>query len=176
MLKNGAFAVAVVHRQVVVVQGMCRAQSALHTTNSPALLAVRTHSKREKYLEVTPYAAFGGSRIFLALSEKHIARIPVSDVLSVLPSSAPSDNNSDASDSDSDCGDVEEDVQRLTNSKSHCYVFGSDVVVGEGTIELPEHAFQEFVRLSEAHYNRPRSASRSTKLWSSLTGRAASRH
>jgi hypothetical protein len=50
-----------------------------------------------------------------------------------------------------------------------------DVAIGEGTIELPESAFQEYVRLSEEHYNRPRSASRSAKLWTSLVrGRANS--
>ncbi|RXW20658.1 hypothetical protein EST38_g5178 [Candolleomyces aberdarensis] len=147
MMKSGSFAVAVVHRQVVVVQ------------------AVRTHSKREKYLEVIPYTAFGGSRIFLALSEKHVARIPATDLLSILPPSYASHHG------DSDTSDSEDEVTSCDAHSNFVHLTAADISVGEGTIELPEHAFEEYVRLSEKHYNRPRSASRSKQLWTSLVGR-----
>ncbi|TFK25579.1 hypothetical protein FA15DRAFT_668275 [Coprinopsis marcescibilis] len=68
MLKNGTFAVAVVHRQVVVVQ------------------AARSHTKRDKYLDVHTFSPFGEG-IFLA-SEVPAARIASNDVLSVLSDEA----------------------------------------------------------------------------------------
>ncbi|KXN87653.1 hypothetical protein AN958_08290 [Leucoagaricus sp. SymC.cos] len=69
MLNSGALAVAVVRRQVMIVQ------------------AARTHTKRDKYLDVQTYSPFG-DRVFLA-SEVPEARIAASDVLSVFD--APTD-------------------------------------------------------------------------------------
>ncbi|TFK39422.1 hypothetical protein BDQ12DRAFT_649878 [Crucibulum laeve] len=65
MLKNGTFAVAVVKRQVVVVQ------------------ASRSHTKRDKYIDVQTYSLFG-ERVFLA-SDVPSARISNSDILTVFP-------------------------------------------------------------------------------------------
>ncbi|KAF9443839.1 hypothetical protein P691DRAFT_787436 [Macrolepiota fuliginosa MF-IS2] len=75
MLNNGAVAVAIVRRQVMIVQ------------------AARTHTKRDKYLDVQTYTPFG-ERVFLA-SEVPGARIAASDVLSVFDASTPA--------SESDC-------------------------------------------------------------------------
>ncbi|KAF5309287.1 hypothetical protein D9611_014663 [Ephemerocybe angulata] len=158
MMKNGSFAVAVVQRQVVVVQ------------------ATKSHSKREKYLEVTPYTPFGGSRIFLSLSgQPYTVRIPSSDVLALLPSSQSSPAASCAGYIDSDTeSDYDSDAHFNFNGARDVKAVSANVVVGDGTIELPEQAFEEYVRLSEKHYNRPRSASRSAKLWTSIVGRAGS--
>ncbi|KAF8998540.1 hypothetical protein BDQ17DRAFT_1247578 [Cyathus striatus] len=65
MLSNGTFAVAIIKRQVVIVQ------------------AARTHSKREKYLDVQTFAPFG-ERVFLASDVPH-ARVASSDILTILP-------------------------------------------------------------------------------------------
>ncbi|TEB29095.1 hypothetical protein FA13DRAFT_689520 [Coprinellus micaceus] len=148
MMKQGSFAVAVVDRQVVIVQ------------------AARTHTKRERFLDVLPYTPFGGSRIFLSLSGTNVVRVPTSSILSPLSSSSRSSSGYIDSDTESDY----DSDSHYSNLKTRM-----DVAIGEGTIELPESAFQEYVRLSEQHYNRPRSASRSAKLWTSLVrGRANS--
>ena len=112
-----------------------------------------------------PYTPFGGSRIFLSLSGTNVVRVPTSDILS--PLSPPSRSSS---------GYIDSDTESDYDSDSHSNLkTRMDVAIGEGTIELPETAFQEYVRLSEEHYNRPRSASRSAKLWTSLVrGRANS--
>ncbi|KIM44850.1 hypothetical protein M413DRAFT_442815 [Hebeloma cylindrosporum] len=65
MFANGSFAVAVVKNQVMVVQ------------------ATRSHSKREKYLDVHTYTPFGEG-VFLA-TDVPSARIASSDLLTVLP-------------------------------------------------------------------------------------------
>ncbi|EKM81926.1 hypothetical protein AGABI1DRAFT_112118 [Agaricus bisporus var. burnettii JB137-S8] len=70
MLNNGSFAVALVRRQVMVVQ------------------AARTHKKGDKYVDVQTYSSFG-ERMFLA-SETASARIAASDILSILD--APTSN------------------------------------------------------------------------------------
>ncbi|KAF9477754.1 hypothetical protein BDN70DRAFT_91549 [Pholiota conissans] len=62
---DGSFAVALVKNRVMVVQ------------------ATRTHTKREKYLDVTTYAPFGEG-VFLA-TDVPCARIASSDLLTVLP-------------------------------------------------------------------------------------------
>ncbi|KAJ3501637.1 hypothetical protein NLJ89_g9246 [Agrocybe chaxingu] len=64
-LSNGSFAVAVVKNQVMVVQ------------------AARSHTKRDKYVEVKTFMPFGEG-IFLA-SDVPSARIASSDILKVLP-------------------------------------------------------------------------------------------
>jgi len=64
MLNNGAVAIAVVRRQVMLVQ------------------AARAHTKRDKYIDVQTYSPFGEC-VFLA-SETPSARIAASDILSVL--------------------------------------------------------------------------------------------
>jgi len=66
-MKNGTLAVAVVQRQVMVVQ------------------AIRSHARRDRYLDVHTYAPFG-DRIFLA-SPVPKARISPSDILTIFPSS-----------------------------------------------------------------------------------------
>ncbi|KAI0794000.1 hypothetical protein C8Q74DRAFT_1314923 [Fomes fomentarius] len=65
MLKHGSLAVAVVQRQVMVVQ------------------ATRTHSQRERWVDVYTYAPFG-ERVFLA-SPVPQARISSRDILTIFP-------------------------------------------------------------------------------------------
>ncbi|KAI0741531.1 hypothetical protein C8Q80DRAFT_1273948 [Daedaleopsis nitida] len=65
MLKHGSLAVAVVQRQVMVVQ------------------AARTHSQREPWVDVYTYAPFG-DRVFLA-SPVPQARISSRDILTIFP-------------------------------------------------------------------------------------------
>ncbi|KAF8075067.1 hypothetical protein FPV67DRAFT_613024 [Lyophyllum atratum] len=66
MMKNGALAVAVVQRQVMIVQ------------------ATRSHARRDKYLDVHTYSPFG-DRVFLS-SAVPKARIAPSDILTIFPS------------------------------------------------------------------------------------------
>ncbi|KAH0582944.1 hypothetical protein J132_04584 [Termitomyces sp. J132] len=66
MLGNGNVAVAIVQRQVMVVQ------------------ATRSHKRRDKYLDVHTYAPFG-DRVFLS-SPVPNARIVPSDILTIFPS------------------------------------------------------------------------------------------
>ncbi|KAI0629176.1 hypothetical protein C8Q77DRAFT_1220373 [Trametes polyzona] len=65
MLKHGSLAVAVVQRQVMVVQ------------------AARTHSQRERWVDVYTYTPFG-ERVFLA-SDVPQARIAARDILTIFP-------------------------------------------------------------------------------------------
>ncbi|GLB41718.1 hypothetical protein LshimejAT787_1003180 [Lyophyllum shimeji] len=65
-MQNGTLAVPIVQRKVMVVQ------------------AVRSHARRERYLDVHTYSPFG-DRVFLA-SPVPKARIAPSDVLSIFPS------------------------------------------------------------------------------------------
>jgi hypothetical protein len=83
MLNNGSFAVALVRRQVMIVQG----SSSPFSIPTPQLMmispiAARTHLKGDKYLDVQTYSSFG-ERVFLA-SEIASARIAVADILSIL--------------------------------------------------------------------------------------------
>ncbi|KAI0731283.1 hypothetical protein C8Q76DRAFT_587633, partial [Earliella scabrosa] len=64
-LKHGSLAVAIVQRQVMIVQ------------------AARTHSQRERWVDVYTYTPFG-ERVFLA-SPVPQARIASRDVLAILP-------------------------------------------------------------------------------------------
>ncbi|KIK07793.1 hypothetical protein K443DRAFT_673051 [Laccaria amethystina LaAM-08-1] len=66
MLTNGTLAIAIVKRQVMVVQ------------------ATRSHTKRDKYLDVNTFSLFGDG-VFLA-SDVPKARIASSDVLTIFPS------------------------------------------------------------------------------------------
>jgi len=65
MMKNGSLAVAIVHRQVVVVK------------------AVRSHTKRDRLLDVCTFTPMG-DRLFIA-SDFPNARIPSSDILTIFP-------------------------------------------------------------------------------------------
>jgi len=64
-MKTGSLAVAIVHRQVVVVK------------------AVRSHSKRDHLLDVCTFTPIG-DRLFIA-SDFPNARIPASDILTIFP-------------------------------------------------------------------------------------------
>ncbi|EDR05554.1 uncharacterized protein LACBIDRAFT_294818 [Laccaria bicolor S238N-H82] len=66
MLTNGTLAIAIVKRQVMVVQ------------------ATRSHTTRDKYLDVNTFSLFGDG-VFLA-SDVPKARIASSDVLTIFPS------------------------------------------------------------------------------------------
>ncbi|KAI0334505.1 hypothetical protein GY45DRAFT_1318059 [Cubamyces sp. BRFM 1775] len=65
MLKHGSLAIAVVQRQVMLVQ------------------AARTHSQRERWVDVYTYTPFG-ERVFLA-SDVPLARIAARDILTIFP-------------------------------------------------------------------------------------------
>jgi len=65
MMKHGSLAVAIVHRQVVVVK------------------AVRSHTKRDRFLDVCTFSPIG-DRLFIA-SDFPNARIPTSDILTIFP-------------------------------------------------------------------------------------------
>ncbi|KAF8801319.1 hypothetical protein BYT27DRAFT_7147666 [Phlegmacium glaucopus] len=65
MFADGSFAVALVKNQVMVVQ------------------AVRSHTKRDKYLDVLTYSQFGNN-VFLA-SDIPSARIASSSILTFIP-------------------------------------------------------------------------------------------
>ncbi|KAH9852062.1 hypothetical protein C2E23DRAFT_903897 [Lenzites betulinus] len=65
MLKHGSLAVAVVQRQVMLVQ------------------AARTHGQRERWVDVYTYTPFG-ERVFLA-SDVPQARIAARDILTIFP-------------------------------------------------------------------------------------------
>ncbi|KAA1468800.1 hypothetical protein DENSPDRAFT_834236 [Dentipellis sp. KUC8613] len=65
MLSYGSVAVALVHRQVMVVQ------------------AARPHDHRDRFLDVYTFAPFG-ERVFLA-SDAPCARIAARDVLTIFP-------------------------------------------------------------------------------------------
>ncbi|RDB23544.1 hypothetical protein Hypma_009028 [Hypsizygus marmoreus] len=67
MMQNGTLAVAIVQRQVMIVQ------------------ATRSHARRDKYLDVHTYSPFG-DRIFLA-SAVPKARIAPTDILTIFPAS-----------------------------------------------------------------------------------------
>jgi len=64
-MKNGSLAVAIVHRQVVVVK------------------AVRSHTKRDRLLDVCTFTPIG-DRLFIA-SDFPNARIPASDIFTIFP-------------------------------------------------------------------------------------------
>lgn len=84
MFADGSIAVALVKNQVMIVQGDSRLLMVypLSTTDLDGI-AARTHTKREKYLDVHTYTPFG-ERVFLA-SDIPSARISSSDLLKVLP-------------------------------------------------------------------------------------------
>ncbi|KAJ6581203.1 hypothetical protein B0H19DRAFT_928932 [Mycena capillaripes] len=65
-MRNGCIGVAIVSRQVMVVQ------------------AARSHSSRDRFLDVYTFMPFGPDRVFLAT---HIpkARISTSDILTIFP-------------------------------------------------------------------------------------------
>ncbi|KAI9066951.1 hypothetical protein FKP32DRAFT_1644832 [Trametes sanguinea] len=65
MLKNGSLAIAVVQRQVMLVQ------------------AARSHNQRERWVDVYTYTPFG-DRVFLA-SNVPQARIASRDILTIFP-------------------------------------------------------------------------------------------
>ncbi|KAF5361921.1 hypothetical protein D9756_002625 [Leucocoprinus leucothites] len=117
MLNHGAIAVAIVKRQVMVVQ------------------AARTHTKRDKYIDVQTYSPFG-ERIFLA-SEVPSARIAASDILSVFNNDVLSMSPGSSS---SSLLSLEEEEEGVT--------------VGPGMIELPPQAFSQYLAYSERQQKR----------------------
>ncbi|TFK74924.1 hypothetical protein BDN72DRAFT_886047 [Pluteus cervinus] len=76
MMNNGTVAVALVKRQVMVVQ------------------AARTHTKNDKFLDVHTFSPFG-ERLFLE-TDVPDARIQPSDVLAILPSGVSLDCSQEA--------------------------------------------------------------------------------
>jgi len=80
MMKHGSFAVAVVQRQVVVVQ------------------AAQSQGKRDKYVSVNTYFPFGGDGLFVTSPLPSPSRIASSDVLRVISEDGESDSCSLMSD------------------------------------------------------------------------------
>ena len=86
MMKNGSLAVAIVHRQVVVVKGPCSQLQILlpfSRLTPSCLTAVRSHTKRDRLLDVCTFTPIG-DRLFIA-SDFPNARIPTSDILTIFP-------------------------------------------------------------------------------------------
>ena len=84
---DGSLAVALVKDRVMVVQGTyCVALTATSRADDQPI-ATRTHSAREKYLDVHTFAPFGAG-VFLA-SDVPCARIAPADVLAILPPRSP---------------------------------------------------------------------------------------
>ncbi|KAJ7626439.1 hypothetical protein DFH06DRAFT_740548 [Mycena polygramma] len=65
-MRDGCLGVAIVSRQVMVIQ------------------AARSHTRRDRFLDVYTFVPFGGDRVFLAT---HVpkARITTSDILTIFP-------------------------------------------------------------------------------------------
>ena len=84
-MPTGTVAVAMVKRQVMIVQGSRHSLTHIYPQSYIAsIAAVRHHTKHDKYIDVHAYAPFG-ERIFIA-SNVPDARIPASDVLAVIAS------------------------------------------------------------------------------------------
>ncbi|KAJ7257940.1 hypothetical protein B0H12DRAFT_1015113 [Mycena haematopus] len=66
MMRDGCLGVAIVSRQVMVIQ------------------AVRSHTRRDRFLDVYTFVPFGADRIFLATDVPR-ARITTSDILTIFP-------------------------------------------------------------------------------------------
>lgn len=131
MMKNGSLAVAIVHRQVIVVK------------------AVRSHTKRDRLLDVSTFAPLG-DRLFIA-SDFPNARIPASDILTIFPfeytPSASATQQSIALQSSASSETlIEEEIQPS----------GSFTVE---MLELPPGAFAEFQQLCS------RNQEQCDKLW-----------
>ncbi|KAJ3560599.1 hypothetical protein NP233_g10733 [Leucocoprinus birnbaumii] len=121
MLSHGTIAVAIVKRQVMIVQ------------------ASRTHTKRDKYIDVQTYSPFG-ERIFLA-SEVPSARIAASDILSVF--------------NDADINTTPRSSYDSMSSSSSSSTSASEAGdMGAGMIELPPKAFSEYLAYSERQQKR----------------------
>lgn len=86
MMNNGTLAVAVVQSKVMVVQGMhyINSQTRPHVLTI-LITAARSHSRRDRFLEVYTYTPFG-DRVFLATNVPS-ARIMLSDILAIFPAS-----------------------------------------------------------------------------------------
>lgn len=83
-MKNGSLAVAIVHKQVVVVKGEARPICSCSSETDPLYLpAVRSHTKRDRLLDVCTFTPIG-DRLFIA-SDFPNARIPSSDILTIFP-------------------------------------------------------------------------------------------
>ncbi|EAU90159.1 hypothetical protein CC1G_05697 [Coprinopsis cinerea okayama7 len=132
MLKNGSFAVAVIQRQVVVVQ------------------ATRTHSKRDKQVDVVPYIPFGGSDgLFLVSPVSNIVHIPSSDILTVLSEGSPYPEYD--SEYDTPPSSPKTPLRgSFGTSKESANIDQVDV----GMIRLPPRMLEEYVRLSEKQVRR----------------------
>ncbi|KAJ6496783.1 hypothetical protein DFH09DRAFT_1205007 [Mycena vulgaris] len=66
MMRDGSIGVAIVARQVMVFQ------------------AARSHTRRDRFLDVYTFVPFGADRVFLA-TQVPKARITTSDILTVFP-------------------------------------------------------------------------------------------
>ncbi|KAF7370856.1 Capping protein [Mycena sanguinolenta] len=66
MMRDGCLGVAIVSRQVMVIQ------------------AARSHTRRDRFLDVYTFVPFGADRIFLATNVPK-ARITTSDILTIFP-------------------------------------------------------------------------------------------
>ena len=82
-MKNGSLAVAIVHRKVIVVKGEGLQPATSIRPTDPFVTAVRSHTKRDRLLDVSTFAPLG-DRLFIA-SDFPNARIPASDILTVFP-------------------------------------------------------------------------------------------
>ncbi|KAJ7918768.1 hypothetical protein B0H13DRAFT_1991636 [Mycena leptocephala] len=66
MMRDGSLGVAIVSRQVMVIK------------------AARSHTRRDRFLDVYTFVPFGADRIFLA-TDVPKARITTSDILTIFP-------------------------------------------------------------------------------------------
>jgi len=119
MMKNGSLAVAIVHRQVVVVK------------------AVRSHTKRDRLLDVCTFTPIG-DRLFIA-SDFPNARIPSSDILTIFPFEyTPSASATPQSISLNDSATSETLIEEGIHTPESIMV---------EMLELPSKAFTEFQQL-----------------------------
>jgi len=132
MMKHGSLAVAIVHRQVVVVK------------------AVRSHTKRDRFLDVCTFTPIGNS-LFIA-SDFPNARIPSSDILTIFPFEY----------TPSPASATQQSIT-LTSSASSETLIEEDSQSPESImvemLELPSGAFAEFQQLCS------RNQEQCDKLW-----------
>jgi len=133
-MKHGALAVAIVQHQVMVVK------------------AVRSHTKRDRLLDVCTYTPIGDC-LFLATDVPN-ARISVSDILTMFPSQHCSPNPSSPPTITSNSSDTLIDYEEDPSTAS----------IKLEMLELPAEAFNEFVELCS------RNQKRHEKLWVAGTG------
>jgi hypothetical protein len=119
--------------------------------------AIRSHSKRDKVLDVVSFSPFGADGLFLASPlQSTPVQIPSGDVLRVLDlksSSISSLDTNSISSSDSQLS--------LVTSSSKC---SGDLEMADymdaGLVKLPRAMYQEYVKLSE------KQSRKQEKIWS----------